>query len=139
MKQLAAPMLVLLALTALAIWGARQQTPPEQVTEIRCADPVAGCAFMHNGTPAQLHFSAQPEVLRPFSITLVHPSVQKASASFQMASMNMGFNRYDFRAQGKGEWIANVTLPVCTAGRVDWIAELVLDGRFYRMTFATRK
>lgn len=138
MKQLAVPILVLIALAALAIWGARQQTQPGQVAEIRCANPVAGCAFMHNGARAQLHFSIQPETLKPFSIRLAHPFVEKASASFQMADMNMGFNRYDFKPQGKGEWIATVTLPVCTASRVDWIAELELDGRFYRMTFATR-
>ena len=139
MKQLTAPILVLIALAALAIWGARQQAQPGQVTEIRCADPVAGCAFLHHGTPAQLRFSAQPETLKPFSIHLAHPLVKRASASIQMADMNMGFNRYDFKPQGKGEWMANVTLPVCTASRVDWIAELALDGAFYRLTFTTRK
>jgi hypothetical protein len=139
MKQLAAPILILLALAALAIWGARQQAQPQQMQEIRCADPVSGCAFMHNGAATQLRFSVQPQALNPFSITIAHPALRKASASFQMANMNMGFNRYDFKPQGKGLWIASVTLPVCTASRVDWVAELELDGRFYRMTFTTRK
>lgn len=143
MKPLAAPILILAALAAIAIWGARQQAQPEHaaetLTEIHCANSVAGCTFMHHGTPAQLRFSAQPETLKPFSIYLAHPLVKKASASFQMADMNMGFNRYDFKPQAKGEWAANVTLPVCTASRVDWIAELALDGAFYRLTFTTRK
>lgn len=139
LKQLAAPILILLALATLAIWGARQQPPSGQGTEIHCADPVAGCSFLHQGMPAQLRFSNQPETLKPFRIYLAHPQVNKASASFQMADMNMGFNRYDFKPQGKGQWLATVTLPVCTASRVDWIAELELDGKLYRMTFITRK
>lgn len=139
MKQLAVPILILLALAALAIWGARQQAAPAQAVQIQCANPVAGCAFMHGGIPAQLRFSAQPETLKPFSINLAHPALQKASASFQMRDMNMGFNRYDFKPLGQGAWQANVTLPVCTASRVDWIAELELDGKLYRTTFTTRE
>lgn len=139
MKQLTAPILVLIALAALAIWGARQQTQPAQVVEIHCANPLAGCTFMHNGALAQLRFSTQPETLKPFSISLAHPGLEKVSASFQMADMNMGFNRYDFRQQNKNVWIASITLPICTASRVDWITELALDDAFYRMTFTTLK
>lgn len=139
MKQLAAPILILLALAALAIWGARQQPQPGQGIEIHCADPVAGCTFLHGGIPAQLRFSAQPETLKAFSIHLTHPQIKKASASFQMANMNMGFNRYDFKPQRSGQWLATVTLPVCTASRVDWIAEFELDGKLYRMAFITQK
>lgn len=135
MKNLAVPLLVLIALAALATWGVRMQTPHTQAIDIKCPDPVAGCLFMHDGLPARLQFSTHPEMLKAFGIRLAHPKLRKVSAMFEMANMNMGFNRYDFHLQPNGVWIATVTLPVCTDRRVDWIMELNLDGAFYRMSF----
>jgi hypothetical protein len=139
MKRLAIPLLVIIALAALAIWGARQQsTSPQAAQVIVCADPVAGCTFLHQGLPAHLQFSTQPEALRPFVLSLASPGLHKASVSFQMSGMNMGFNLYDLRPAPDGRWAANITLPVCTVSRVDWIAELNLDGQLYTLAFATR-
>jgi len=137
-KQLAIPLLVIAALAALAIWGALQQSRPQTAQPIVCADPVAGCTFVHKGMPANLRFSAQPEALQPFVLSLVSPNLRTASVSFQMSGMNMGFNRYDLKPGADGRWAANITLPVCTVSRVDWIAELNLDGQLYTLTFATR-
>jgi hypothetical protein len=137
-RQHAVPVLIIVALAALAIWGARQQSSPQTAQPIVCADPVAGCTFLHKGLPAYLQFSAQPEALRPFVLSLAHPNLQKASVSFQMSGMNMGFNLYELRPAADGRWTAKVTLPVCTVSRMDWIAELNLDGQFYTLTFTTR-
>lgn len=139
MKRLAAPILIIVALAALAIWGELQQSGQETATQpIVCPDPVAGCTFIHKGMPANLRFSSQPEALRPFVLSLTSPSLRKASVSFQMSGMNMGFNRYDLKLGDGGLWSANITLPVCTVNRVDWIAELDLDGQLYSLTFAAR-
>lgn len=136
-KRLAAPILVILALAALALWGVWQRAPREAVQTIACADPVAGCAFVHNGGPAILRFSVQPRALEPFVLTLAAPNLRAAAVSFGMAGMDMGFNRYELRQGETGRWAASVTLPVCTASRVDWIAELDLDGRLYNLVFTT--
>ncbi len=138
-KSIAVPILVLAALAGLAIWGARQQPAPAKAIAIACPDPVTGCAFLHNNQPAQLYFSEQPQTLKRFEIRLSHPTLKQASASFQMAGMNMGFNRYEFRPLSAGVWAASATLPMCTASRTDWIAELELDGRLYTLNFATLK
>lgn len=138
MKRLAMPVLVMAVLIALAIWGALQQSRPQPAQTIICPDPVAGCTFMHKGVLANLHFSSQPESLRPFVITLASLNLRKASVSFQMTGMNMGFNRYDLKPDSSGRWTASITLPVCTVSRVDWIAELDLDGQLYSLTFTTR-
>lgn len=138
MKKLAVPILVIVALAALAVLGARQKTSAQTAQIIICPDPVAGCTFLHKGLPAHLQFSVQPEALRPFVLSLTSPGLRKASASFQMAGMNMGFNLYNLRPETGGRWAANIILPVCTASRADWIAELDLDGRLYRLSFATR-
>lgn len=138
MKRLLVPVLVIAALTALALWGAWQKTPKQAAQTIVCADPVAGCTFLHDSLPAYLRFSARPEALKPFELSITGPSLGKATASFQMAGMDMGFNRYDLKPGTDGQWTARVTLPVCTVSRVDWIAELDLDGQLYIFSFNTR-
>lgn len=138
MKRLAVPTLIIAALAMLALWGAWQKAPKQAAQAIACEDPLAGCAFMHDGLPATLRFSAQPETLKPFELTIASPRLRKASVSFRMAGMDMGFNRYDLRQDNAGNWTARVTLPVCTVSRVDWIAELSLDGRLYTLAFNTR-
>lgn len=138
MKRLVVPVLVIAALAALALWGAWQKAPSQQAQIIRCTDPTAGCAFMFEGLPATLRFSTQPEALKPFVLTVASPRLRKASVSFQMVGMDMGFNRYDLRRDAAGNWTAQVTLPVCTVSRVDWVAELALDGQLYTLSFNTR-
>jgi hypothetical protein len=138
MKRFAVPILIIVALIALAIWGARLRAPQQAAQPVVCSNPVAGCTFLHNGLPAQLRFSTQPEALKPFVLSIASPGLRKASASFQMSGMNMGFNLYELRPGANGSWTASITLPVCTVSRVDWIAELNLDGQRYVLSFATR-
>lgn len=138
MKRLAVPLLIIAALAGLAIWGALRQSGPQPAQPIVCSDPVAGCTFMHRGAPVSLRFSVPPEALKPFVLSLSGPRLARASVSFQMVGMDMGFNRYDFKPGADGNWAARVTLPVCTVSRVDWIAELDLDGQLYSLTFSTR-
>lgn len=138
MKRLAIPALIIAALAALALWGARLKAPPPAAQPIICADPAAGCTFLHKGMPAQLRFSAQPEALKPFVLSLAGARINKASVSFQMVGMDMGFNRYDLRPAADGHWTTSVTLPVCTVSRADWTAELDLDGERYVLAFTTR-
>ncbi len=138
MKKLAVPLLIILALAALALWGAWQKAPKQAAQTIVCADPVAGCVFTHNGSPVSLGFSAQPQALKPFVLSIAAPELHEAAVSFRMAGMDMGFNRYELKPEAEGRWAAAVTLPVCTASRVDWIAELELDGRLYIFAFTTR-
>jgi len=99
---------------------------------------VAGCTFVHNGVPATVKFSSRPEALKPFALSLASPNLQSGSVSFQMTGMNMGFNRYDLKPDANETWAARITLPICTVSRVDWIAELNLDGQLYNLSFATR-
>ena len=138
MKRFAVPLLVIAALAALAIWGALRQSGPQPAQPIACSDPVAGCTFLHQGVPTSLRFSAQPEMLKPFMLSLAGPRLAKASVSFRMVGMDMGFNRYDLKPGADGRWAARITLPVCTVSRVDWIAELDLDGQLYSLTFSSR-
>lgn len=136
-KRLAVPLLILLALAALAVWGVLQKSQPESVQPISCVNPVAGCTFVHDGVPTQISFSVTPETMKPFVITLSHPALRKVSASFQMIGMDMGFNRYDLHGRD-GAYSARVTLPVCVSGRHDWTLYLTLDDRRYALPFSSR-
>lgn len=138
MKRLVVPFLIILGLIGLALWGAWRKPPQQAALSIACADPVKGCSFIHDGAPATLSFSAQPEALKPFVLSITAPKLRKASVSFQMVGMDMGYNRYDLRQGVSGNWSAHVTLPICTVSRVDWTAELDMDGQLYTFSFNTR-
>ncbi|MCL5060480.1 MAG: hypothetical protein M1449_08205 [Candidatus Thermoplasmatota archaeon] len=131
-----APLLLVIALAAIAVAGYWLKRPAEAVA-VSCADPLAGCGFSHRGTPARVRFSRQPVPLEAFELTVTAPNAAKISAEFQMAGMDMGFNRYDLRPVADGAFASNVTLPVCVSGRRDWVLTLDLDGSRYALPFST--
>lgn len=139
MKPWLVPLVIILALAGLAFWAKQHQTEPQAAIAIECRDPVSGCGFVYRGQQAQLRFSAVPKPMEAFSVELYAPAARKVSAQFQMAGMEMGFNRYDFRAGQHGLFKAEaIILPVCTQARSDWVAEFTLDSQPYRFTFQAR-
>ena len=137
MKRVLVPLLLVVALVAIAVAGYWLKRPAEAIT-VRCPDPLAGCEFMHRGAPARVRFSAQPVTLQAFGLSVEAANAQKISAEFQMIGMDMGFNRYDLRPAGPGEFTARITLPVCVSGRSDWMLYINIDGIRYALPFSTR-
>jgi len=137
MKRVLAPLLLVVALVAIAVAGWWLKRPPEAVA-VRCADPLAGCSFSHRGATARVRFSIPPVPMEAFELTVIAPNAAKVSAEFQMVGMDMGFNRYDLRPAGGGAFASKVTLPVCISGRRDWLLYLDMDGSRYALPFSTR-
>ncbi|OHE58637.1 MAG: hypothetical protein A2X71_08750 [Thiobacillus sp. GWE1_62_9] len=137
MRQVVAPLLLVIALVAIAVAGWWLKRPAEAVA-VNCTDPQAGCAFSHRGAPARVRFSMQPLPLEAFELTVTAPHATKISAEFQMVGMDMGFNRYDLRPAAGGAFASSVTLPVCVSGRHDWVLYLDLDGTRYALPFRSR-
>ena len=137
MKRVWAPLLLVVALVAIAVAGWWLKRPAEAVA-VHCADPLAGCAFSHRGATVNVRFSQQPAPLEAFELSVSAPGVTRISAEFQMVGMDMGFNRYDLRPAGRGAFASNVTLPVCVSGRRDWVLTLDVDGSRYALPFSTR-
>jgi len=137
MKRVGVPLLLALALVAIAVAGYWLKRPAEALA-IPCADPLAGCAFSHRGAPASARFSMLPAPLEAFEFNVTAPGATKISAEFHMVGMDMGFNRYDLRPAGDGEFTARITLPVCVSGRRDWVLYLEVDGQRYALPFSTR-
>lgn len=132
-----APLLVAAALVAIAVAGYWLKRPAEAIAA-SCADPLAGCTLIHRGTPLNVRFLTPPLPLKAFVLSVKASGARKISAEFQMASMDMGFNRYDLRPSRDGEFTAHITLPACVSGRRDWVLYLEIDGIRYALPFSTR-
>ena len=70
--------------------------------------------------------------LKPFPVTLAmdadsRPDVKEITLVFSMQGMTMGQNRYRMIRQSDRVWSAKVTLPICTSGRSDWLADLDIE------------
>jgi uncharacterized membrane protein YjgN (DUF898 family) len=136
MKRILPPLLLVVALVAIAVAGYSLKRPPK-AQAVACADPLAGCRFSHRGTSALLRFSVQPAPLAPFELSVRAPGATRVSAEFQMNGMEMGFNRYDLRPSD-GVFGSKVTLPMCVSGRRDWTLTLDIDGAHYALPFSTQ-
>jgi len=138
MKRIWVPLLLVVALVAIAVAGYWLKRPAEAVT-VPCADPLAGCIFSHRGAPVvNVRFSKPPVPLEAFELSVRAANAARVSAEFQMVSMDMGFNRYDLRPAGNDTFTSKVTLPVCISGRRDWILFLDVDGTRYALPFSTQ-
>ena len=137
MKRIVVPLLLVVALVALAVAGYWLKRPAGAAA-VSCADPLAGCAFSHRGAPASVRLSARPTPLEAFELNVRAPGARRISAEFQMVGMDMGFNRYDLHPAADGVFAAKVTLPVCVSGRRDWRLTLDVDGTRYVLPFSTR-
>jgi hypothetical protein len=136
MKRVLAPLLVVIALVAIAVAGYWLKRPAE-ATAVPCPDPLMGCAFSHHGAPASVRFSNPPMPLEAFGLHVTAPGARTISAEFHMVGMDMGFNRYDLRPASEVEFAARITLPVCVTGRHDWMLYLEVDGQRYAIPFST--
>jgi hypothetical protein len=137
MKRVLWPLLMLLALGAIAVAGYWSQRPAS-AQAIACADVLAGCGFSHGGTPVRLRFSAPPRPLQAFALSVTAPGARRVSAEFHMSGMEMGFNRYDLQSTAAGAFAARIVLPVCVSGQASWTLILDIDGTRYVTPFVTR-
>lgn len=139
MKAWLTPLIIIITLGGLAFWSKQHQTEPEAVEAIDCKDPVTGCGFIYKDQQSQLRFSVVPKSMEAFNIEIYAPAAWKVSARFQMGGMDMGFNRYDFKAERAGHFKADsIILPVCTQARSDWAAFFTLDDKSYQINFQAR-
>lgn len=137
MKRVLTPLLLIVALVAIAVAGYGLKRPAE-AQAVTCADPLAGCIFSHRGTAVKVMFLTPPTPLEAFELRVSAPGVTRISAEFQMKGMDMGFNRYDLRPAENGLLAAKVTLPICVSGRRDWTLFLDIGGTRYALPFSTQ-
>ena len=116
------------------------KAPPEtEIPVAKCADLIHGCRIVLLKKAVEVKFSALPSALKPFDLTVHADGVKQVYASFVMVGMEMGLNRYRLVATGNNSWYAKVILPVCAAGRRDWMLTLVLDNNAVQIPFSAGK
>ena len=138
MKKLWLPLAAVLAFAAVAFAGWYWKQTPD-ASRIVCAAPERGCAFIHRGLPAEVRFAVLPTPFEPFGMSVTAPGAARVSAEFQMAGMDMGFNRHDLARRAAGRFSGEVALPACVTGSHLWEATLVLDGERYTFAFRNRE
>lgn len=128
-KRYAVGLALAVILSVIGLLTYLRQVPSSAVVQaMGCPDIVRGCS----GAGLTVRMDRVPQVMRPFRLT-VHADAMDAEnidameVSFQMAGMEMGFNRYRLQQRGASDWDADVTLPVCVRDRKDWL--MLLDVR----------
>jgi len=114
----------------------RPEVPPQSalqslVAEAGC-DVRRGCDVQGEKLHLTVRMGPSVRVLQPFPVSLHVDTgaVEEIYVLFTMQNMDMGWNRYRLERAADGDWHAEVTLPVCSSGRSDWLAafELVSGG-----------
>jgi len=113
----------------------RQPDEVGPVSVLSCADLAQGCRARLDEVDIALGVEGEIKVLQPFGVWLRHPGANSVQASFSMVGMDMGFNRYTLKRGDDGVFRGRVTLPVCVAGRGDWVMTLTIDHQTLTVPF----
>jgi len=133
------PRRVLLLICGVCLFVSCDKTPEprlpvSRLTLSQSCDVRQGCRAADESVAVTVTFGAEPRALQPFPIHLQlagHQQADSVTVAFSMQDMDMGTNRYRLIADESAGWNADITLPVCVSGRMDWVAdfELVLTGQ----------
>jgi hypothetical protein len=99
-------------------------------------DPV--CNLQHeacsvslpSGGTVTLAMGTRPvPLVKPFEAQVTTGGISPARVEIDFAGidMNMGLNRRELAARGAGSYAADVTLPVCITGNMDWQATVLIE------------
>lgn len=103
--------------------------------------PEAACDLNHQvcsallpgGARVELSSSVHPvPMVKPFQVqvTISGLTPARVEVDFSGIDMNMGVNRPQLADQGSGRFVAEVSLPVCITGQMDWqVTVLIETGR----------
>lgn len=139
---------VLVAAGLLGVWTLRpgQDRSMQDVVTLKvetdCDSAQRACVARGDDLELELRLGPPLRTLESFEIRLrrvrgtldAHAQVE---LQFQMRAMDMGLNRYRLLTDADGVWRGRAMLPVCSAGRSDWTAQLDIsvDGRRWRAEF----
>ena len=68
-------------------------------------------------------------LVKPFEVQVATSGFAPARVEVDFAGieMNMGYNHPELSARGTGSYAAEVTLPVCITGSMDWQATVLIE------------
>jgi hypothetical protein len=100
-------------------------------------DVRSGCIGRNDDLSASVRMSPHRSALKPFNVALTSDAaLEVVTVSLEMPGMDMGQNRYRLLQANEGSWQAEITLPICTSGRSDWVAvfELQTSDKRYQLS-----
>ncbi|MFZ2269478.1 MAG: hypothetical protein WAV95_18035 [Azonexus sp.] len=111
--------------------------------------PDAGCDLNHqtcsvilpDGRRVELSSSVQPvPLVRPFQVlvTVSGQAPSRVEVDFAGVDMSMGLNRPQLLDQGNGRFVAEVALPVCITGQMDWLVTVLIESGNQRIAIPYR-
>ncbi len=110
-------------------------------------DPVcnlqreACSVVLPSGGKIQLAMATRPvPLVKPFEVQVTTSgfSPTRVEVDFAGIDMNMGLNRPQLAARGEGLYAAEVTLPVCITGHMDWQATVLVESGSERIAIPYR-
>ncbi|HEX6734722.1 MAG TPA: hypothetical protein VF096_07900 [Azonexus sp.] len=94
-----------------------------------------------DGGSVELAMGTRPiPLVRPFEarVTTQGFTPSRVEVDFTGINMNMGYNRPHFAARGNGLYVAEVTLPVCISGYMEWQATVLVEAGSRRIAIPFR-
>lgn len=90
----------------------------------------ACAAILPDGGRIELSSSVRPiPMVKPFQVQVAISGLTplRVEVDFAGIDMNMGLNRPQLQDQGNGRFVAEVSLPVCVSGQMDWQATVLIE------------
>ena len=94
-----------------------------------------------SGGNVRLSMGTRPvPLVKPFEVEVATSGFSPARVEVDFAGidMNMGLNRPQLAARGAGNYVAEVTLPVCITGNMDWQATVLIEAGIERIAIPYR-
>lgn len=118
------------------LWLWQQQQSENHAHQ--CQVTAEGCTFGQNAR-FRLHGITHHKDAFSMIAENLPEHTRSVQVSFSMQDMDMGFNRYNLKRQSDGSWrLDNARLPLCIAGRHDWLVEWTIDGKSHQAAFRTQ-
>ncbi|MBS1139065.1 MAG: hypothetical protein H6R13_518 [Proteobacteria bacterium] len=96
-----------------------------------CNLQVVACGVtLPSGGKVVLSMGTRPiPLVKPFEVEVTTSgfSPTRVEVDFAGIDMNMGLNRPQLAAKSEGSYTAEVTLPVCITGQMDWQATVLIE------------
>ncbi len=106
--------------------------------DVPCDATGQGCTAQSGAMQWIVRVGPDAAALKSFPVSLriigSDETLETARVKFVMSGMSMGLNEYRLISADNNAWEADVTLPICTSGRSDWLAEFSVASKRKRWT-----
>jgi hypothetical protein len=129
----------------LAIDNSRNENKKTSEFTLENCNPAKKECIIHvNKEVINVYFEKEPTPLSPFRARVSSNKLEilRVFLEIKMTGMDMGNNTYSFNKNNE-VWESNIVLPICSLGRNDWQAKLLIETnkniRAFNFSFSSRQ